>query len=80
MFSIERERMLEQKKQINNNNKMSGSEIQLQALKFATMLGHREFKAKDFSNVVDFLFNTENIVLEKCKTKQSSITDFEKKA
>ncbi|RNA23218.1 hypothetical protein BpHYR1_015856 [Brachionus plicatilis] len=24
---------------------------------------------KDFSNVVDFLFNTEDIVLEKCKTK-----------
>ncbi|RNA37314.1 hypothetical protein BpHYR1_000081 [Brachionus plicatilis] len=25
-------------------------------------------------------YNTENIVLEKCKTKQSSITDFVKKA
>ncbi|RNA30588.1 tigger transposable element-derived 6 [Brachionus plicatilis] len=37
-------------------------------------------KKEDFSNVVDFLFNTENIVLEKCKTKQSSITDFVKKA
>ncbi|RNA34388.1 hypothetical protein BpHYR1_042169 [Brachionus plicatilis] len=28
---------------------------------------------KDFSNVVSFLFNTENIVLEKCKTKQSRV-------
>ncbi|RNA12832.1 tigger transposable element-derived 6 [Brachionus plicatilis] len=57
-----------------NNLTVSGCDIQLQALKFATMLGHRDFKAiatkkeesdnsdkYDSSNIVNFLFNIENL-------------------
>ncbi|RNA29002.1 hypothetical protein BpHYR1_002609 [Brachionus plicatilis] len=33
-------------------------------------------KNQDFSKLVDFLFNIENVVIEKCNTKQTSIKDF----
>ncbi|RMZ99283.1 tigger transposable element-derived 6 [Brachionus plicatilis] len=36
-------------------------------------------KNQDFSKIVDFMFNIENVVIEKCNTKQTSIKDFVKK-
>ncbi|RNA31508.1 hypothetical protein BpHYR1_026843 [Brachionus plicatilis] len=36
-------------------------------------------KNQDFSKIVDFLLNIENVVIEKCNTKQTSIKDFVKK-